>query len=159
MSHLEDLEGQGVSPHLISKHESLLKATFPKKDLKFWAMAMIQCITPLTKDTYPIFCLGLCQGIHIRQWTPGSCHFRPPQLTIPQMVDLRSIKLLMDMRIHLPRKEILYALVSGNVTENTGIDAISRWRLFLFRELSACPTYWKSGHGGSSTTGPALSAH
>lgn len=157
MSHLEDLEGQGVSPHLISKHETLLKATFPRKDLKFWAMTMIQCITPLTKDTYQIFCLGLCQGIHIRQWTAGSCHFRPPSSQCLRW--LTCIELLMDMRIHLPRKGILYALVSGNATENTGVDAISRWRLFLFRELSVCPTYWKSGHGGSSTTGPALSAH
>lgn len=65
----------------------------------------------------------------------------------------------MDVRIHLPRKEILYALVSGNVTENTRADAISRWLLFLFRVLSACRTYWKSERGGSSTTGPALSAH
>lgn len=43
--------GHGVSLHLISKHEGLLKATFSKKDLKFWAVTMSQCITPLTKDT------------------------------------------------------------------------------------------------------------
>ena len=96
-----------------------------------------------------MFSLWDCGREYVRQWSPGSCHFWLPTGSA-RLRWLTRITLLRDRRIHLPRKEILYILVSRKMTKNARADAVSRWIFSLLKVLSAFHTCWKCVHGGGS---------